>query len=57
MLLGNCIFADLTDSHRNLVCSMNAALVGGLVEGADLPSLRVEGGSSERTCCVRILGS
>lgn len=56
LVLGNCIFAELTESHRDLVCGMNLALVGGVLEGAELPALRAEGDSWERTCCVRVRG-
>lgn len=56
LVLCNCIFADLAASHREMVCSMNSALVGGLLEGAQLPSLGVAAGPSDETCCVRIVG-
>jgi predicted ArsR family transcriptional regulator len=56
MMLRNCAFAELTQSHRELVCGMNAALVSGVLDGAELPTLRVEGGPSDTTCCVRIVG-
>ena len=50
--LGNCIFADLVKDHRDIVCSMNAALMNGLLEGVDLPDLRVESRSPEPGCCA-----
>jgi predicted ArsR family transcriptional regulator len=53
--LRNCIFAELTQDHRELVCGMNAALMQGLLDGADLPDLRVEGRSSEQGCCACIV--
>src|SRR4051794_12352098 len=56
MVLRNCAFAELSESHRDLVCGMNAALVSGVLEGADLPTLRVVGGPTETTCCVRVVG-
>jgi predicted ArsR family transcriptional regulator len=56
LALRNCIFSELTTSHRELICGMNAALVRGLLFGARLPSLRVEGRSEESGCCVRIVG-
>jgi predicted ArsR family transcriptional regulator len=55
LLLRNCVFRELSDSHRELVCGMNAALVDGMLAGAELRSLRVEGGPPEPTCCVRIV--
>jgi predicted ArsR family transcriptional regulator len=61
VVLRNCIFRELSDSHRELVCGMNAALVRGLLAGAELRSLRVEGRPAEErvaesSCCVRIVG-
>jgi predicted ArsR family transcriptional regulator len=55
LVLRNCVFRELSDSHRELVCGMNAALVDGMLAGAELRSLRVEGGPPEPTCCVRIV--
>ena len=55
LVLGNCIFAELADSHCDLVCRMNSALIRGLLEGAELPALRVEEGPREQTCCVHIV--
>jgi len=52
--LRNCIFSDLSVSHRELVCGMNAALVGGLLSGARLASLRVERRMAWPLCCVRL---
>jgi predicted ArsR family transcriptional regulator len=61
VVLRNCIFGELSESHRQLVCGMNAALVRGLLSGADLRSMRVEGRPAEErvaesSCCVRIVG-
>ena len=61
LVLRNCIFRELSESHRELVCGMNAALVRGLLAGADLRSMRVEGRPTEErvaeaSCCVRIVG-
>jgi predicted ArsR family transcriptional regulator len=50
----NCIFAELSTSHRELVCPMNAALVTGLLDGARLPSLHVERRKAPPGCCVRL---
>jgi predicted ArsR family transcriptional regulator len=50
----NCIFSELSTSHRELVCPMNAALVTGLLDGAHVPSLRVEKRSAGPGCCVRL---
>ena len=61
LVLRNCIFRELSESHRELVCGMNAALVRGLLAGAELRALRVEGRPTEERvaesgCCVRIVG-
>jgi predicted ArsR family transcriptional regulator len=50
----NCIFGELSVSHRGLVCSMNAALVTGLLNGARLLSPRVEPRLAPPGCCVRL---
>jgi predicted ArsR family transcriptional regulator len=54
--LRNCPFDELADSHRELVCQMNRALLGGL-----LPAVGAEGVSAEPvprrpgvSCCVRM---
>jgi predicted ArsR family transcriptional regulator len=53
----NCIFSELSASHRELVCGMNAAFVRGLLQGAGLRSSTVEGQPIEPpNCCVRITG-
>lgn len=54
LTLRNCIFAQLSASHRELVCGMNAAFVAGLVSGAKLRSLRVERRMALPACCVRL---
>jgi predicted ArsR family transcriptional regulator len=56
LTLRNCIFSELSMSHRELVCPMNAAFVAGLLGGARLRSLHVERRMAEPTCCVRITG-
>jgi predicted ArsR family transcriptional regulator len=61
LVLRNCVFRELSESHRELVCGMNAALVRGLLAGAQLRSLRVEPRPEEdriaqSSCCVRITG-
>jgi predicted ArsR family transcriptional regulator len=60
LVLRNCVFRELSESHRELVCGMNAALVRGLLAGAQLHTLRVEGRPAaervaESSCCVRIV--
>jgi predicted ArsR family transcriptional regulator len=56
--LRNCIFSELSASHRELVCPMNAAFVGGLLDGAHVRSLHVERQAEEPgCCCVRLAGT
>ena len=50
----NCIFAELSSSHRELVCPMNAAFVTGLADGAHVKSLRIERRTAPPGCCVRL---
>jgi predicted ArsR family transcriptional regulator len=57
--LRNCPFDELADSHRDLICQMNQALMAGL-----LPALGTDGVSAEPiqrrpgvSCCVRITAS
>jgi predicted ArsR family transcriptional regulator len=53
--LRNCIFPELSTSHRELVCGMNAALIGGIVDGAHLLSLHVERRRAAwPACCIRL---
>src|SRR5262245_25628198 len=53
--LHNCIFSELSLSHRQLVCGMNAAFVTGLLGGAHVPSLHVEKRTERPNCCVRLV--
>ena len=57
--LRNCPFDELADSHRELICKMNQALLAGL-----LPPLGADGVSVEPvqrrpgvSCCVQITPS
>jgi predicted ArsR family transcriptional regulator len=50
--LRNCIFAEVAAAHRELVCGMNAALIAGLVSGAQLNSVRVRRRMAPPACCV-----
>jgi len=50
----NCIFSELSMSHRELVCPMNAAFVAGLVDGAHARSLHVERRKAPPGCCIRL---
>jgi predicted ArsR family transcriptional regulator len=52
--LRNCIFAELSGSHRQLVCGMNAALVAGMLDGARVRSLHLERRAPGPACCVQL---
>jgi predicted ArsR family transcriptional regulator len=54
LTLRNCIFSELSTSHRDLVCGMNHAFVTGLLDGAHARSLHVERQPPESACCIRI---
>jgi predicted ArsR family transcriptional regulator len=54
--LRNCIFAELSASHRELVCPMNAAFMTGLLDGARVRSLHVERRTAPPGCCVQLTG-
>ena len=54
--LRNCIFSELSASHRELVCGMNAAFVTGIVNGAHLLSLKVERRMAAwPACCIQLV--
>jgi predicted ArsR family transcriptional regulator len=50
----NCIFSELSASHRELVCPMNVAFVAGLLDGAHVRSLHAERWKAPPGCCVRL---
>jgi predicted ArsR family transcriptional regulator len=55
--LRNCIFSELSASHRELVCGMNEAFVAGLLSGSHVQSLHVERRLALPACCVRLTAS
>ncbi|HEY1574798.1 MAG TPA: transcriptional regulator [Pseudonocardiaceae bacterium] len=56
LVLGNCIFAELAESERDLICALNKALVTGMLTGAELTGLRaVSGPIDGGLCCARLL--
>lgn len=56
LVLGNCIFAALAESHRELICGMNGALISGLLAGAGLTTLQARSGdTTDGMCCARIV--
>lgn len=52
--LGNCPFDRLATAHTELVCGMNLALLGGLLEGLEVRSLRARLDPAAGLCCVRL---
>jgi predicted ArsR family transcriptional regulator len=52
VLLRNCPFQALAQSHAELICSMNLELVSGLIEGLDCPSVDARLAPSDTRCCV-----
>lgn len=52
--LRNCPFHQLAEQHRELVCGMNLALIGGLVSGLGLPDWRPVLDPRPGQCCVAI---
>ena len=58
LVLGNCIFAELAEAHRELICALNAALVSGLIAGAEVTGLEATSGSIEGgLCCARLVSA
>jgi len=52
--LRNCPFHQLADSHREVVCGMNLALIEGLVAGLATSDLRPSLEPRPGCCCVAI---
>jgi predicted ArsR family transcriptional regulator len=50
--LGNCPYAALAASHRDLTCGMNFAWARGIMDGLDDPKLDVELAPAPGRCCV-----
>ncbi|HEX5405983.1 MAG TPA: transcriptional regulator [Pseudonocardiaceae bacterium] len=58
LVLGNCIFVELAESHRDQICAMNKALVTGLLSGAEVTGLRAVAGPVDGgLCCARLLSA
>jgi len=54
--LANCPFDRLAAEHTDLVCGMNLALIGGVLEGLDASAVRARLDPQPGFCCVRIAG-
>ena len=53
--LRNCPFDALADDHRDLTCSMNLALLEGVVEGLGEPDVVARADPREGSCCVSLV--
>jgi predicted ArsR family transcriptional regulator len=54
LLLGNCPFHRLAETHTDLVCGMNLSLIEGLLHALRCPGLRARLAPSPGFCCVRL---
>jgi predicted ArsR family transcriptional regulator len=52
--LRNCPFHHLAEQHRDLVCGMNLSLIGGMVEGLNLPCWQAVLDPRPEHCCVAV---
>lgn len=53
--LANCPFDRLVSDHTDLVCAMNLALIGGVIEGVDAPAVNAELTPAPGFCCVKLV--
>jgi predicted ArsR family transcriptional regulator len=56
MCLANCPFDRLAAEHTDLVCGMNLALIGSVLDRLGLRDLRAELAPQQGFCCVRVQG-
>lgn len=54
LCLANCPFDRLAAQHKNLVCGMNLALIGGVIEQLDMRDVTAELDPQPGFCCVRV---
>lgn len=52
--LRNCPFHALVDQHKELTCSMNLALIDGVVSELDIPGVKAVLDPRPRMCCVAL---
>ncbi len=52
--LANCPFDRLAGDHTELVCGMNLALIGGVLDGLQISALEAELAPQPGFCCVRV---
>lgn len=56
LCLTNCPFDRLAAEHPDLICGMNLALIGGVLDALQLSELRAVLSPTPGFCCVRVLG-
>ncbi|HEU0040724.1 MAG TPA: helix-turn-helix domain-containing protein [Jiangellaceae bacterium] len=54
--LANCPFDRMATDHNELVCGMNLALIGGVIEGLEVKGLTAEACPQPGFCCVKVRG-
>lgn len=54
--LANCPFDRLAAEHTELVCGMNLALIGGVIDGLDARTANAELAPQQGFCCVKVRG-
>jgi predicted ArsR family transcriptional regulator len=57
VVLHNCPFHALATRHRALVCGVNLAFLGGLIDGLGLAGLAAVLAPAPGSCCVELRGS
>ncbi len=54
LCLANCPFDRLAAEHTDLVCGMNLALVGGVIDGLELTGVAAHLAPEPGLCCVKV---
>lgn len=57
VVLRNCPFASLREGCRDVVCSMNLAMIEGVLAGLELPAVQAALEPQPDTCCVALRGA
>ncbi len=52
--LANCPFDRMAAQHVELVCGMNLALIGGVIDGLGLEGVEADLAPRPGFCCVRV---
>jgi predicted ArsR family transcriptional regulator len=55
LVLQNCPFQVLAERHREVVCTMNRAFVGGVLAGLDTTALTTRRSDGADGCCVAVV--